>query len=64
MSRYKAELLPNGLLQVWDYACQWGMTYHKGENGKWQPHNFNAEIPANRRILGLLNDGKFSPLSR
>ena len=63
MSRYRAELLPNGLLRVWDYVCQWGMTYEKGENGKWKPHNFNAEIPANRRILELLNDGKFNPLS-
>ena len=62
-TRYKAELLQNGLLSVWDYFCQWQLTYRKDEFGKWQPHNGNAEIPANRRILELLNNGKFRPLS-
>ena len=64
MSRYKAELLPNGLLSIWDCYCKWQLTYYKDQRGKWQAHNANAEILANRRVLELLNDGKFSPLSR
>ena len=61
--RYRAELLPNGLLAIWDYLCKWQLTYCKDESGKWQPHNGNATIPANRRILELLNNKKFRPLS-
>ena len=63
MSRYRAEFLPNGLLSIWDYACQWQLTYQKDGSGKWQPHNLNAVIPANRRVLELLNNGGFRPLS-
>ena len=62
-TRYTAELLPNGLLAIWDYLCKWQLIYRKDENGKWQPHNGNATIPANRRVLDMLNDKKFSPIS-
>jgi hypothetical protein len=55
MSRYRTEVLQNGLLLIWDYACQWGLTYHRAENGKWQPHNTNAQIPANKHLLKIIN---------
>lgn len=62
-SRYRAERLPNGLLAIWDYACKWQLTYRKNENGKWEAHNANASLDANRRVLKMLNSRKFSPIS-
>ena len=58
MSRYRTELLDNGLLLIWDYVCQWALTYRKDENGKWQPHNANAGIKANERLLLQINGKK------
>ena len=55
MNRYKKELLPNGLLRIYDYKCQWELTYKKGKNGKWQPHNLNAQNDSYRHLLTFIN---------
>tara|TARA_A100001037_G_scaffold302392_1_gene333902 strand:+ start:4791 stop:4958 length:168 start_codon:yes stop_codon:yes gene_type:complete len=52
--RYQAELLPNGLMRVHDYACQWDLLYRK-ENGKWIAHGGNAGLPAYEHLLKILN---------
>jgi hypothetical protein len=38
----RKELLPNGLLSVYDYGCQWQLLFKKDGDGKWQPHNCQA----------------------
>jgi len=53
--RYKAEILQNGLLSVYDYVCQWYLTYRKNAKGKWEAHNTNAQIPTNKGLLDKLN---------
>ena len=52
--RYQTELLPNGLMRVHDYACQWDLLYRK-ENGKWIAHGGNAGLPAYEHLLKILN---------
>jgi hypothetical protein len=54
--RYRAELLPNGLLRVWDYSCKWGLLYHKDENGKWASHCGLSSLPANKHLLEKINE--------
>jgi len=53
--RYRAEILQNGLLSVYDYVCQWYLTYHKNAKGKWEAHNTNAQIHAYTELLDKLN---------
>jgi len=52
--RYQTELLPNGLMRVHDYACQWDLLYRK-EKGKWVAHGGNAGLPAYQHLLRIIN---------
>ena len=54
-TRFVGQFLPNGLLQVWDYECQWGMLYHKGEGGKWESHCGKGNLPAYAHLLEKIN---------
>ena len=55
MSRYRTELLPNGLLYVYDYMCQWALLFHKDEKGKWEAHGGNAGLPVYKHLIKKIN---------
>ena len=53
--RYRKELLPNGLLSVYDVCCQWWLVFEKDKRGKWKPYNGHAHAIGYKSLLAELN---------
>jgi len=51
----RKELLPNGLLSVYDYGAQWQLLFRKDRNGKWKPHNLMAMAVGYKKLIKELN---------
>ena len=51
----RKELLPNGLLEVYDYGCQWSLLFKKDKKGKWQPHNLYAAAIGYKKLREEIN---------
>ena len=51
----RKELLPNGLLSVYDYGAQWQLLFRKDRNGKWEPHNLMAMAVGYKKLIKELN---------
>jgi hypothetical protein len=51
----RIEILPNGLLSVYDYGPQWQLLFKRDQHGQWQPHNANAQGSAYKKLLKDLN---------
>tara|TARA_Y100000310_G_scaffold101757_1_gene99864 strand:+ start:446 stop:610 length:165 start_codon:yes stop_codon:yes gene_type:complete len=52
----RKELLPNGLLSVYDYGCQWQLLFKKGKDKKWKPYNMQAHGVGYRKLLQKINE--------
>ena len=54
--RYQKELLPNGLLSIYDSYCQWYIVFEKDKHGKWKPYNGHANAIGYKEFLKELNN--------
>jgi len=55
MNSYGApELLPNGLLRVWDYAASWAHLF-KRVNGKWKHYSGIAPTETKKLLERYVN---------
>ena len=53
--RYRKELLPNGLLSIYDTYCQWYLVFEKNKRGKWKPYNGHANALGYKSLLAELS---------
>ena len=56
MNSYGApELLPNGLLRIYDYGCAWAHLFKK-VNGKWQHYSGTASTETKKLLERYANN--------
>jgi hypothetical protein len=55
-NRYRAELLPNNLIRVYDYKCQWAGLYN--EDGSF--HSGQCDNLKKEQVLALMEEYKKS----